>query len=92
EQGTEAAADRPQQEENASRRLPIVAVDDDGLVLMNTTLMLEYLGHTVFEAMAGPEALDILRKQQVDLAIRCGSPRQAASPSCAAWHGRKSPG
>ncbi|MBC2807984.1 PAS domain S-box protein [Rhizobium ruizarguesonis] len=69
EQGTEAAADRPQQEENAARRLRIVAVDDDGLVLMNTTLMLEDLGHTVFEAMAGPEALDILRKQQVDLVI-----------------------
>ncbi|MGO6736021.1 PAS domain S-box protein [Rhizobium ruizarguesonis] len=69
EQGTEAAADRPQQEENASCRLRIVAVDDDGLVLMNTTLMLEDLGHTVFEAMGGPEALDILRKQQVDLVI-----------------------
>ncbi|NKL75190.1 hybrid sensor histidine kinase/response regulator [Rhizobium leguminosarum] len=69
EQATEAATDRPQQEENAPRRLRIVAVDDDGLVLMNTTLMLEDLGHTVFEAMAGPEALDILRKQQVDLVI-----------------------
>ncbi|MGO6664436.1 hybrid sensor histidine kinase/response regulator [Rhizobium ruizarguesonis] len=69
EQGTEAAADRPQQEENASCRLRIVAVDDDGLVLMNTTLMLEDLGHTVFEAMGGPEALGILRKQQVDLVI-----------------------
>ncbi|MGO6672684.1 PAS domain S-box protein [Rhizobium leguminosarum] len=69
EQATEAAADRPLQEENAPRRLRIVAVDDDGLVLMNTTLMLEDLGHTVFEAMAGPEALDILRKHQVDLVI-----------------------
>ncbi|ANP90478.1 hybrid sensor histidine kinase/response regulator [Rhizobium leguminosarum] len=69
EQVTGATADRPQQEENAPRRLRIVAVDDDGLVLMNTTLMLEDLGHTVFEAMAGPEALDILRKQQVDLVI-----------------------
>ncbi|WP_017968190.1 hybrid sensor histidine kinase/response regulator [Rhizobium leguminosarum] len=69
ERATEATADRPQQEENAPRRLRIVAVDDDGLVLMNTTLMLEDLGHTVFEAMAGPEALDILRKQQVDLVI-----------------------
>ncbi|MBY5817733.1 PAS domain S-box protein [Rhizobium leguminosarum] len=69
EQATEAATDRPQQEENAPRRLRIVAVDDDGLVLMNTTLMLEDLGHTVFEAMAGTEALDILRKQQVDLVI-----------------------
>lgn len=69
ERATEATADRPQQEENAPRRLRIVAVDDDGLVLMNTTLMLEDLGHTVFEAMAGPEALDILRRQQVDLVI-----------------------
>ncbi|MGR9133279.1 PAS domain S-box protein [Rhizobium leguminosarum] len=69
EQVTEAAAERPPQEENAARRLRIVAVDDDGLVLMNTTLMLEDLGHTVFEAMAGPEALEILRKQQVDLVI-----------------------
>ncbi|MGO8080983.1 PAS domain S-box protein [Rhizobium leguminosarum] len=69
EQTTEAAGDRPRQEENATPRLRIVAVDDDGLVLMNTTLMLEDLGHTVFEAMAGPEALDILRKEQVDLVI-----------------------
>ncbi|MBY2905655.1 PAS domain-containing sensor histidine kinase [Rhizobium leguminosarum] len=69
EQVTEAAAERPQQVENEPRRLRIVAVDDDGLVLMNTTLMLEDLGHTVFEAMAGPEALDILREQQVDLVI-----------------------
>ncbi|MGO6980661.1 PAS domain S-box protein [Rhizobium leguminosarum] len=69
EQVTEAAAERPLQAENAPRRLRIVAVDDDGLVLMNTTLMLEDLGHTVFEAMAGPEALDILREQQVDLVI-----------------------
>ncbi|MBY5717570.1 PAS domain S-box protein [Rhizobium leguminosarum] len=69
EQVTGATPDRPQQEDNAARRLRIVAVDDDGLVLMNTTLMLEDLGHTVFEAMAGPEALDILRNQQVDLVI-----------------------
>jgi CheY-like chemotaxis protein len=69
EQGTETAAERPMPEKNVARQLRIVAVDDDGLVLMNTTLMLEDLGHTVFEAMAGPEALDILRKQQVDLVI-----------------------
>ncbi|QJX08934.1 MULTISPECIES: hybrid sensor histidine kinase/response regulator [Rhizobium] len=69
EQVTATAADLPQREENAPRQLRIVAVDDDGLVLMNTTLMLEDLGHTVFEAMAGPEALDILREQRVDLVI-----------------------
>jgi PAS domain S-box-containing protein len=69
ERTAEVAIGLTQRAENASRRLRIVAVDDDGLVLMNTTLMLEDLGHTVFEAMGGPEALDILRKQQVDLVI-----------------------
>ncbi|WP_064684686.1 hybrid sensor histidine kinase/response regulator [Rhizobium bangladeshense] len=69
EQRTAAPADVPQPDDDAQRRLRIVAVDDDGLVLMNTTLMLEDLGHTVFEAMAGPEALDILRKEPVDLVI-----------------------
>lgn len=69
EQGTEVVAEPPQRDDDAQRRLRIVAVDDDGLVLMNTTLMLEDLGHTVFEAMAGPEALDILRKEPVDLVI-----------------------
>ncbi|EGE59694.1 UNVERIFIED_ORG: PAS domain S-box-containing protein [Rhizobium esperanzae] len=69
EKRTEAVAELPQRDDDAQRRLRIVAVDDDGLVLMNTTLMLEDLGHTVFEAMAGPEALDILRKEPVDLVI-----------------------
>ncbi|WP_434714649.1 PAS domain S-box protein (plasmid) [Rhizobium sp. YTUHZ045] len=69
EQTAEAPADMPQKPDNAPQGLRIVAVDDDGLVLMNTTLMLEDLGHTVFEAMAGPEALDILRKEPVDLVI-----------------------
>jgi CheY-like chemotaxis protein len=51
------------------RPLRILAVDDDGLVLMNTALMLEDLGHTVFEATAGADALDILRRESVDLVI-----------------------
>ncbi|EJJ26775.1 hybrid sensor histidine kinase/response regulator [Rhizobium sp. CF142] len=51
------------------RPLRILAVDDDGLVLINTALMLEDLGHTVFEAMAGADALDILRRESVDLVI-----------------------
>ncbi|ABC93463.1 probable two-component sensor histidine kinase/response regulator hybrid protein (plasmid) [Rhizobium etli CFN 42] len=69
EQRAAVAADVRRADDDARRRLRIVAVDDDGLVLMNTTLMLEDLGHTVFEAMAGPEALDILRKESVDLVI-----------------------
>ncbi|MBB3134693.1 PAS domain S-box-containing protein [Rhizobium pisi] len=69
ERGTEITAELPQREQSAPDSLRVLAVDDDGLVLMNTTLMLEDLGHTVFEAMAGSEALDILHKQQVDLVI-----------------------
>lgn len=49
--------------------LRILAVDDDGLVLMNTALMLEDLGHTVIEATGGADALSILRYERVDLVI-----------------------
>jgi len=52
------------------RPLTIVAVDDDPMVLMNTVAMLEDLGHTVFEACSGKEALEILRRENsVDLVI-----------------------
>jgi PAS domain S-box-containing protein len=49
--------------------LKILAVDDDGLVLFNTLAMLEDLGHVALEARSGPEALDILEKNVVDLVI-----------------------
>ena len=52
------------------RLLTILAVDDDALVLMNTVAMLEDLGHSVFEAYSGKEALEILRQQDsIDLVI-----------------------
>ena len=48
----------------------ILVVDDDSLVLSNTTAMLEDLGHTVVEASSGDRALDILTSQvAVDLVI-----------------------
>lgn len=50
---------------NFDRALTILAVDDDALVLMNTTLMLEDLGHTVIEAYNGEEALKVLEAGQV---------------------------
>jgi CheY-like chemotaxis protein len=43
------------------RALTVLAVDDDGLVLMNTVLMLEDLGHEATQAQSGKEALEILR-------------------------------
>ena len=52
-----------------TRPLVVLAVDDDGLVLMNTTVMLQDMGHTVLEATSGSQALDILRREPVDLVI-----------------------
>ena len=52
------------------RSLVVLAIDDDSLVLMNTAAMLEDLGHTVFGAASGKQALDILRQEErVDLVI-----------------------
>ena len=51
----------PLADDAAARPLTILAVDDDALVLMNTSLMLEDLGHAVTEAHGGLEALDLLK-------------------------------
>jgi PAS domain S-box-containing protein len=52
------------------RQLAVLAVDDDGLVLMNTAVMLQDLGHAVIEATSARQALDILRRAEpVDLVI-----------------------
>jgi PAS domain S-box-containing protein len=53
----------------ATDRLVILTVDDDQLVLMNTTAMLEDLGHRVLEATSGRQALDLLADNAVDLVI-----------------------
>jgi CheY-like chemotaxis protein len=46
----------------------ILFVDDDPLIAMSTTEMLEDLGHRVIGASSGSHALDILRSdQQIDL-------------------------
>jgi PAS domain S-box-containing protein len=49
--------------------LVILAVDDDDLVLTNTAGMLEELGHTVFLATSGLDALRVLEQGSVDLVI-----------------------
>jgi PAS domain S-box-containing protein len=46
--------------ESAARPLCVLTVDDDPLVLMNTVIMLEDLGHTVMEAHSAEEALKLL--------------------------------
>src|SRR5262249_50954657 len=52
-----------------STALRILAVDDDSLVLFNTTAMLEDLGHQPLEACSGEEALATLTNADVDLVI-----------------------
>jgi PAS domain S-box-containing protein len=52
-----------------ARRLRVLAVDDDALVLLNTTAMLEDLGHSAVEAVSAAAALGILQKEAVDLVI-----------------------
>nr|WP_250890077.1 ATP-binding protein [Sphingobium nicotianae] len=55
---------------NMVGRLKVLAVDDDGLILMNTSALLEDLGHSVLEASSGTQALDLLRKYpDIDLLI-----------------------
>ncbi|WP_426043425.1 PAS domain S-box protein [Caulobacter sp. DWR3-1-2] len=49
--------------------LVVLAVDDDELVLMNTSAMLEELGHRVLKASSGEEALATLQREAVDLVI-----------------------
>ena len=54
----------------AARPLGILLVDDDDLVLMATAAMLEDLGHTVYEAASGKEALEVFhRVPAIDLVI-----------------------
>jgi CheY-like chemotaxis protein len=66
----EAAEAARQPQPADGRPLVIVAVDDDPLVLMNTTAMLEDLGHTVIDAISGYEALQKLDEAgPVDLVI-----------------------
>jgi CheY-like chemotaxis protein len=56
--------------ESGPRELVVLAVDDDILVRMGTTAMLEDLGHTVKEANSGEEALKILAEgTRIDLVV-----------------------
>lgn len=64
------SAPRAESAEAAHRPLSILAVDDDALVLMNTAMMLEDMGHKVHEATNGKAALAVLESgEHVDLVI-----------------------
>ncbi|MET0231207.1 MAG: PAS domain S-box protein [Rhodanobacteraceae bacterium] len=65
-----SAAAIPASEQPCASALVVLAVDDDSLVLMNMTAMLEDLGHTVIAAGSGAKALEILDAgTNVDLVI-----------------------
>jgi len=60
----------PVQGPEPMRRLAVLVVDDDSLVLMNTAALQDDLGHTVFEAVSGRQALEILAKEKrIDVVI-----------------------
>lgn len=66
------AAEQPVETAHHSevRRLRILAVDDDALVLINTVALLEDLGHSVVEADGAAEALEIFRADDdIDLIV-----------------------
>jgi CheY-like chemotaxis protein len=70
---TEAAA-RPEVSEErpdaaAVRPLRILAVDDDPIVLLNTSTVLADIGHQVIQAHSGPAALVQLAEHPVDLLL-----------------------
>jgi signal transduction histidine kinase/FixJ family two-component response regulator len=65
-----ADAPAPEGELSPLGRLKVLAVDDDALILMNTSALLEDLGHVVLEASSGSEALALLeRHADIDLLI-----------------------
>ncbi|RZA10568.1 MAG: response regulator [Proteobacteria bacterium] len=72
---TQAATPAPQATppaatpDSAPRPLRILAVDDDALILMNTTMMLADMGHEPIEAMSAADALQVLAEQDVDLLL-----------------------
>ena len=52
------------------RELTILTVDDDPLVALNTSALLEELGHKVYSAPSGIRALEIMRREEnIDLLI-----------------------
>ncbi|WP_407520086.1 MHYT domain-containing protein [Methylobacterium oryzisoli] len=70
EAGEPVPAATPAQAQAVPRRMTMLVVDDDPLVLENTAAMLEDLGHRVIEARSGQEALGLLgRAGALDLVI-----------------------
>jgi CheY-like chemotaxis protein len=71
------------------RKLRVLAVDDDGLVLLNTVMSLEEEGHAVRSAYSGTEALAMLEAEPFDLLVTDqGMPGMTGIELMAAVRGR----
>ena len=58
------------QEQTETRKLRVLAVDDDALVLLNTTAMIEDLGHEPIEATSGKQAISLMEAgEAIDLIV-----------------------
>lgn len=67
---TEVPAESEVVVEQAASKLKILLVDDDALIAMSSVDMLEDLGHEVFEANSGSQALELISSgQHFDLVI-----------------------
>ncbi|MFC7380098.1 PAS domain S-box protein [Brevundimonas sp. GCM10030266] len=70
DEGSVATLAEPPAAAHAGKRLVVLAVDDDPLVLTNTVAMLDELGHHVLVANSGEEALVIFeRHPEIDLVL-----------------------
>jgi len=94
----EAEAMEPEAHPNVSkvpsqRELTVLVVDDDPLVLMNTVLMLEDLGHRTTQAYSGEEALRLLEQEPLpDLVVTDHAMPRMTGGELAVEIGKRLPG
>jgi signal transduction histidine kinase/DNA-binding response OmpR family regulator len=71
--GVETQTMAPEQKvttpELGATQLRILTVEDEPLILMSTTDMLEAMGHAVFEAASAEEALSVLARENIDVLL-----------------------
>lgn len=93
EEDVSAIAEQPAAPaQDTMRPLKVLAVDDDALVLLNTAMMLEELGHEVIEAHSGDKALQALETTQgIDLVITDQAMPRMTGVALAAEVGRRWP-
>jgi len=61
EAGAATPLDNKENNRVDNQKIKVLAVDDDTLILMNTAVLLEDMGHTVLEARNGVAALEMLQ-------------------------------